>query len=51
MGIVTCIVNVVKNSRSSAATRDAAIAAEELANYRLANERKTGSGLKFKRSK
>jgi len=50
-GKVTSIVNAVKNSRSSAATRDAAKAAEELAKFRLASELKTGSGLKFKRKK
>jgi hypothetical protein len=50
-GIITSIVNSVKNSRSANATRDAAKAAEELAKFRLASEQKTGSGLKFKRSK
>ena len=50
-GIVTSIVNAVKNSRSSAAIRDAAKAAEELAEFRLATEQKTGSGLKLKRDK
>ena len=47
-GIATSIFNAVKNSMSSAATRDAAKAAEELAKFRLASEQKTGSGLKFK---
>jgi len=50
-GFVTSIVNAVKNSRSSAETRDAAKAAEKLAKFRLASEQKTESGLKFKRSK
>jgi len=49
-GIVTRIVNAVKNYRSSAATRDAAKAAEKLAKFRLASEQKTGSSLKFKRN-
>jgi len=50
-GIVTSIVNAVKYSRSSAATRDAAKAAEELAKFRLVSKRKTESSLKFKPSK
>jgi len=48
---LTSIVNAVKNARSSAATRDAAKAAEELAKFTLASEQKTGSGLTFKRNK
>lgn len=47
-GIITGIVNSVKNSRTASAQNDAARAAEELAKFRLANERKNGSGLKFK---
>jgi hypothetical protein len=50
-GIVTSIVNAIKNSRSSTATRDAAKATEDLAKFRLASEQKAGSGLKFKRNK
>jgi len=50
-GLVTSIVNAVKKSRSSAATRDTAKAAEELAKFRLVSEQKTGSGLKFKCNK
>jgi len=46
-GLVTSIVNAVKNSRSSAATRDAAKAAEELAKFRLTSEQKNVSHLKF----
>jgi hypothetical protein len=47
-GIITSIVNAVKNSRKSNALIDAARAAEELAKQRLVNEQKTGSGLKYK---
>jgi hypothetical protein len=50
-GIITSIVNAVKNSRKSNALIDAARAAEELAKQRLVNEQKTGSGLKYKFSK
>ena len=50
-GIITSIVNAVKNSRKSNALIDAARVAEELAKQRLVNEQKTGSSLKYKFSK
>jgi hypothetical protein len=50
-GIITSIVNAVKNSKQSTAVSNAAKAAEDLAKFRLASEKKTGSGLKFKCNK
>lgn len=51
-GIVTSIVNAVKNARKSNDVSNAARATEELAKFRLENEKKSmGSGLKFKCSR
>ena len=50
-GISTGIANTVKNSRAADSKVAANRAAEELSKFRLANEQKTGSGLKYKHRK
>ena len=47
-GISTGIANTVKNARAADSKVAANRAAEELSKFRLANEQKTGSGLKYK---
>ena len=47
-GISTGIATTVKNARAADSKVAANRAAEELAKFRLANEQKTGSGLKYK---
>ena len=50
-GISTGIANTVKNARAADSKVAANRAAEELSKFRLANEQKTGSGLKYKHRK
>jgi len=50
-GIATSIVNAVKSAKQANALTNASRAAEALAKFRLANEQKTGTGLKHKRRK
>ena len=47
-GISTGIATTVKNARAADSKVAANRAAEELSKFRLANEQKTGSGLKYK---
>lgn len=50
-GISTGIATTVKNSRAADSKVAANRAAEELSKFRLANEQKTGNGLKYKSRK